>query len=471
MEHQWILLGLEMLWVLGISLWIVLEKRSPAATLAWIFGLAFLPLLGFLVYLLLGPRRLARKRRRYAAARSARGDEAALSHLPAASPDVVRQVRLAAGASGARLHIATELAIFQSGPELFEAIEREIAAARHHVHLEYYIWEPDELGTRLRDRLVERANAGIEVRLLVDRLGSPRAGREFFAPLVEAGGEVAYFNPVRFYLPSFRFLNFRTHRKIIVVDGAVGFSGGMNVSVTHTSGSSGETPWRDTHLRLAGPAVGGLQSAFLDNWQFAAGCSPSGPAYFPRLDVGEGAKSLVQVVTSGPDRAVYPIHELIVSAVSAADERVWIVTPYLVPDEPLLTALKSASHRGADVRILVPCRGDSGLVTAAMRSFFDELLESGVRLYEYLPGMHHAKTLIVDDELAIVGTANLDNRSFRLNFEVVVAIHGGEKTEELARSFRADLEQSCPITRERRSDLPFFGRVAEAGARLFAFLL
>ncbi len=471
MGHQWIWLGLEAFWVLGIGLWIVLEKRSPASTLAWIFGLAFLPLLGFLVYLLLGPRRLERKRRRYAAARSARGDEAALREFPIDSPDIVRQVRLASGASGARLHVATELSIYQNGPELFQAIEESIAAARHHVHLEYYIWAPDELGCRLRDRLVERARAGVEVRLLVDRLGSPKAGADFFASLVAAGGEVAFFNPVRFYLPSFRFLNFRTHRKIIVVDGAVGFSGGMNVSVTHTSGSSGEAPWRDTHLRLAGPAVGGLQAAFLDNWQFAAGHCPSGAAYFPRLEVGDGPKSFVQVVTSGPDRLIYPIHELIVSAVSAADERVWIVTPYLVPDEALLTALKSASHRGADVRILVPCHGDSGLVTAAMRSFFDELIESGVRLYEYLPGMHHAKTLIVDDELAIIGTANLDNRSFRLNFEVVVAIHGGEKTAELARSFEEDLEKSRPITRDLRAKLTFPRRCAEAGARLFALLL
>ncbi|MEP7011516.1 MAG: cardiolipin synthase [Acidobacteriota bacterium] len=470
MSSHWILAVMEILWVFGIGLWIVLEKRSPVSTLAWVFGMAFLPIIGFVVYLLLGPRRIERKRKKYLTARALRGDEAALRHLPAVSSDVIRQVRLAA-ASSAPLHVANELQIFQDGPQLFAAMDQAIAAARHHVHLEYYIWEPDNLGRELRDRLIERARAGIEVRLLVDALGSPRADRKFFEELTKAGGEVAFFNPPRFYLPSFRFLNFRTHRKIVVVDGAVAFSGGMNVSVTHTSGSSGEVAWRDTHLRLAGPAVWGLQMAFLDDWQFAAHCSPQGAAYFPCLAVGEGPNTYVQVVASGPDRSTYPIHELVVSAISAADERVWIVSPYLVPDEALLTALKTAGHRGVDVQILVPCHGDSGLVTAAMRSFFDEMLESGVKLFEYLPGMHHAKTLIVDDELAIVGTANLDNRSFRLNFEVVVAIHGGVRTEELALSFENDLKKARPITAESRSALPFPRRLAEASARLFAPVL
>jgi cardiolipin synthase len=177
------------------------------------------------------------------------------------------------------------------------------------------------------------------------------------------------------------------------------------------------------------------------------------------------------VVSSGPDRTFYPIHELFVSAISAADERVWIVCPYVLPDEALLVALSTAAHRGVDVRILMPRRGDSRLVTAAMRSYFDEMLANGVRLYEYLPGMHHGKTLVVDDELAVVGTANFDNRSFRLNFEVAVAVHGSAAAAALAEGFEHDLESAAPVAVDRRLHLGAGSRLAEAGARLFSPLL
>lgn len=470
MQLDWVLFAIEALWVLALSLWIVLEKRPPASTLAWIFGLAFLPLVGIWVYFLVGPRRMKRRRQRYNEALADFGAAIpAIYSESVAPPDVMRQIRLAAGAGEAPLLFATELELYYEGVPAFAAIAEAIDGAEHHVHFENYIWEPDRLGRDLRDRLTARARAGVEVRLLVDAVGSPRVDREFFAPLIAAGGDFATFNPPLVPLKRLRRLNFRTHRKIVVVDGRTGFCGGMNVWDVHTVGAPGEAPWRDTQIRLAGPAVAGLQAVFLENWHFTRRSSPRGEAYFPKL-TGD-PRAWVQVVASGPDRTFYPIHELLVSAISAADERVWIVCPYVIPDEALLVALGTAAHRGVDVRILMPRRGDSRLVTAAMRSYFDELLASGVRLYEYLPGMHHGKTLVVDDELAVIGTANFDNRSFRLNFEVAVAVHGSATAAALAEAFEHDLASAAPVATNRRSQLGGGARLAEAGARLFSPLL
>jgi len=465
------LVALETLWIVGLVVWITLEKRSPTATLAWIFALAFLPAIGIPIYLLFGPRRLDRQRMRYNEAlgnlSSAGGIRPPISRIP---HDVMRQVRLAAGAAEAPLLAASEIAVLREGPATFGAIGAAIDEARHHIHLEFYIWDPDPIGSDLRDRLAARARAGVEIRVLIDAVGSSRLKSAFFRPLTDAGGRVAFFNPPRLRLGRTPLLNFRTHRKIVVVDGRVGFTGGYNVSARHTHPLRGLPPWRDTHLRIAGPAVAGLQAVFLENWHFTTGRPPGGAPYFPQLEAREVA-SWVQVVASGPDRDVHPIHELFVSAISAADERVWIVNPYVVPDEALATALRTAAHRGVDVRLIVPRRGDSRFVEAAMRSFFDELTAQGIRIYEFLPGMHHGKTLVVDDELAVVGTANLDNRSFRLNFEVVVAMHGADAAALLAADFELDLDDCREVApgRDRRIGWP--RRLAESGARLFAPVL
>ncbi len=461
---------IELVWIVGIAIWVVLEKRSPTSTIAWTLALVFLPAIGIPIYLLVGPRRLERHRRRYRLALEGIGQRLeSLRHEEPIPPDTLRQARLVVGVGCTPPLPASRLDLYQTAESAFRAIREAIDGAHHHLHLEFYIWEPDPLGVELLDRLVARARDGVEVRVLIDAIGSPRLDARFFAPLLAAGGEFARFNPPRLRLARWRFVNFRTHRKIVVADGSIGFTGGMNVSARHASGSDSEPPWRDTMIRLEGAAVAGLQAVFLENWHSARRTSPKGASYLP-AHRGE-ANHWVQVVASGPDRDVYPIHELIVSAISAADERVWIVNPYIVPDDALVTALRTAAHRGADVRLIVPRQGDSRVVAAAMRSFWDELLPSGIRIYEYLPGMHHAKTMVIDDELALVGTANLDNRSFRLNFEVAVAIHGGPAVSELATAFERDLAQCATVRSDRTRTLPLLPRLAEATARLFAPIL
>jgi len=470
MELSWIVIALEVVWIAGMATWIALERRPAASTLAWIFALAFLPAVGIPIYLLIGPRRLERKRREYVRALAERWSAEGAPQPEVAVPhDVARQIRLGVGVGESPLLPATAYSLHHDGLSAFEAIRNAVAGATHHVHLEFYIWDADTIGSELVELLAARAREGVEVRLLVDAVGAHGTPDRFFAPLVRAGGRFARFHPTSLRYLARRFLNFRTHRKIVVVDGRIGLTGGMNVSDHQTIGKQGEPPWRDTQLLLEGPAVHGLQATFLENWQYATGACPEGDAYYPP----DPRPPLVwtQVLASGPDRDAYPIHELIVSAIAAADERVWIANPYLVPDEALTVALRLAAHRGVDVRVLLPRRGDSRLVDAAMRSYYEELMSSGVRIFEYGAAFLHAKTLLVDRELALISTANLDNRSLRLNFEVGVVVHGSKMAEELAWQFVRDLTEAIEILGDRNAGLPFPTRLAEAAARLFSPIL
>jgi cardiolipin synthase len=381
--------------------------------------------------------------------------------------------KLAVGAGESPPLPAHDVTLYLEGDAKFDAMIAAIAAARHHVHVEYYIFEDDPVGRRVVDALVERAKAGVEVRVVLDGIGSYGLRGAVLAPIEAAGGQVAWFNPVSGFRP--RWANFRTHRKIVICDGTVAFTGGINVSQDQSAAASGERAWRDTHLRFEGPAVRALQRVFLEDWCFATGRPPpSGDAYFPRvpaasLDAGEHA--LVQVVSSGPDRDLYAIHQFFFGAITQAQSRLWLTTPYFVPDESTLAALVTAGLRGVDVRVLVPRSSDNLLVDLAARSYYPDLVRTGVKIHEYEGRMLHAKTLVVDDELAVVGTANFDNRSFRLNFEVVVAIYDAATTRELARAFEDDLVRASPVKVRELKDKKLLERLGEASARLLSPLL
>jgi cardiolipin synthase len=361
------------------------------------------------------------------------------------------------------------LEVISDGDACFAAIETAIIAARHQIHIEYYIWEPDPVGLRLRDLLIEKAKAGIEVRLLLDSIGSGHLKADFLAPLRQAGAHIAMFNPFRLVRWRRSLVNFRTHRKIIVVDGRIGFTGGMNVSGNHCASLRQEQAWNDVHLRLEGEAVRWLQLVFIENWHFTTGSSPAPALSFPSLSLAAPDPGYwVQIISSGPDSDVRAIHRMIIAAICRAEKRLFITTPYFVPDEPLLQALTSAAWRGVDVRLLVPRRGDSRLVTAAARSYFDELTAAGIKVFEYLPTMLHAKSIVVDNDLVLTGTANLDNRSFRLNFELMVAIYDRGIAGQFVRLFKQNLAMSQAYQlRQGRQD-PFYLRLMEAAARLFS---
>lgn len=459
---------LTILWTVHIvilAVWIVLQKREPVATLSWVLSLALLPVLGFIIYHFLGPQRLRRQRLRRMRSRAALADTRKRIVETPENIDRTQLGLLASQSTGYDPTTCTEVKALLGGEQAFEALLEGVREAKLHVHLEYYIFEPDETGTTLRDALIERARAGVRVRLLVDAVGSGKLGRRFLAPLLEAGGEVAWFHPLRLsrlWRPRW---NLRTHRKLVVIDGRLGYAGGINITDQQDRRRSAAA-YADLHLRLHGEIVRWLQLAFLEDWHYASGVALSDESLWPDLPVGP---IQAQVVPAGPDNHWEPIHRLQVEAIHRADRAVWLATPYFVPGEAGLMALCSAAMRGLDVRLLVPKEPDSKLVGAAARSYYDVLLAAGVRIFEYQPRMMHAKALLVDADLCVVGSANFDHRSFRLNFELSVMFHGKEVGSELEQIFREVLNDSRELHAPRR--ITRTQALAEALARLASPML
>jgi cardiolipin synthase len=469
--------GLSLAWsgyIAVLSVWIVMQKRAPVSTMSWILSLALLPFAGFLIYYFLGPQRLYKqrlKRLRSRAGAHAQADLIRLRDAAEHAPPALRQMaRLGTAACGLPVSSATGVTLLSGGASTFDAIFDAIRAARDHVHLEYYIFEPDLIGTALRDLLVERAGQGVTIRLLIDALGSKRIGHRFMAPLHAAGVKVALFHDTRIGRRLRPVTNYRTHRKIVVCDGRVGFTGGVNITDEEDTRTRADA-YHDVHLRIEGNAVRWLQTTFLEDWTYATGEDPrqmddAMAAMLPQVEAGEVP---VQIVTSGPDSALEAIHRMHVEAIHSSTHRAWLTTPYFVPGEPALMALTSAALRGVDVRLLVPRRSDSAIVSAAARSYFDELIAAGVKVWEYKARMLHSKTLVVDDQCAMIGTANFDNRSFRLNFEVMAVVYGPALAKPLAAQFETDLHSSASVRPNRR--VSFFRRLGDAFARLFSPLL
>ena len=453
-------------YLLGLGGWILLQKRPPVATLSWLLGLAALPYIGFLVYLVFGPQRIKRHRLRRARARVSLPEPAAWAHAGAAA----ELATLAKATTGIAPDTATSVRLLVDGGATYDALLEAIAGARHHVHLEYYIFAADRSGTMLRDALVERARAGVAVRLLMDAVGSAQCPRTFLAPLLEAGGEVAWFHPMRFgRIWQRTWVNLRSHRKIVVVDSRIGFTGGINVTDEENDHLRRDA-YRDLHLRLEGDVVRGLQLLFVEDWAYASGQRDFISSVAQSLPERSPGPIAAQVLGSGPDSAWESIHRLHVGAIHEARRRVWLATPYFVPGEAALMALTSAALGGLDVRVLVPRRSDSLVVTLAARSYFDTLLDAGVRVYEYGPRMLHTKALLVDDEVSLVGSANFDARSFSLNFEVCMLFRDRGVAAGLEQLFEADLAKAPRVRADRPQPL-WSVRLPEAAARLLSPLL
>lgn len=467
---------LEVAWVAIAAIYIILQRRSAPATMAWILALAFFPLIGIAFYMIFGPRRFERRKTRRRRARGAvlesysRVDEP-LSTVLERETDVLGLLELIESSVGrAGLPRVGELEIYFDGKAKYEALVSAIGEAGRHIHLEYYIWEPDQIGTRIRDALCERAKDGVEVRVLVDGFGSSKAAARFWEPLRAAGGKVRRFNELSIYRWRPRMANFRTHRKIAVIDGVVAFTGGMNITDVHSEEFSGDKAWRDTHMRVKGPVAKGLQLVFFEDWHYAGGDAPNVERYLPEPGSLERVGCVMQVVSSGPDEGLDAIHKAFFVAISGARKRVQLTTPYFVPDQTIVNALNAAALRGAEVTVLVPEGGDQPFVAAAARSYYPELLESGVRIFEYGEPVLHAKTLVVDD-VSMIGTANVDNRSFRLNFEVVVTAYDEVVSEQLSTQFLEDLENAREVTLRECKGWPLLTRLTSSTARLFSPLL
>ena len=465
-------LGLALLlgWIAYVVLlggWIVLQKREPVATLSWLLGLALLPYLGFLIYHVFGPQKIHRQRLRRQTSRARmRGD----ADYTGEETETAELTRLAEASTGLARSRASDVRLLVDGCATYDALLEDVRAARVHIHLEYYIYHPDHAGTTLCDALVERVRAGVKVRLLIDAVGGARC-RRFFKEFIAAGGELAWFHPPKFGRVWQRpWLNLRSHRKIVVIDGSIGYTGSVNISDDHDERQR-EDAFRDLHLRLEGEAVLRLQRVFVEDWIYASGgdaCIAEIAAQTPQP--ADPGRVPALVLASGPDSSWEAVHRLHVETIHGARQRVWLATPYFVPGEAAMMALTSAALAGLDVRLLVPRRSDSVLVTLAARSYFDTLLEAGVKVYEYGPRMLHTKALLVDEHMVLIGSANFDHRSFRLNFEVSVLLDDHALAARLEQHLEGEFLDAPRVVLDTHRPL-IRQRLPEALARLLSPLL
>ena len=466
-----IALGMYVVYLVWLVGYIVLQKREPVATLSWILSLAALPYVGLLIYYLLGPQKVKRQNIRRGRHRD---DMSSYRAVCPVDDNATELAKIAQSTTGLPPTTACRLDWLIDGGSTYPAIIEAIGQARDHVHLLYYIYTPDINGTALRDALIERARAGVQVRLLIDAIGSSRIRNSFLKPLRDAGAEVVWFHPTQLLRPFKRpWMNLRTHRKLVIVDGRTAFTGGINITDDQDERLRSNA-FRDLHMRVEGPVVRSLQLVFVEDWLYASGQSRAvfqPERLWPQHEPSQPQTAIqAQVLISGPDSGWETIHRLHVAAIQEARRRVWLVTPYFVPGEAARMALTSAALGGLDTRLLVPKRSDSLLVTLAARSYFDELLAAGVRIYEYGPRMLHSKALVTDDHLCIVGSANFDHRSFRLNFELSMMIRDKAVTGKLAQWVEGEFEQAVEVCPQRQRSL-WRDRLPEGFARLASPLL
>ena len=467
--------------------WVLMTKRNSTSAVAWLLVIIFLPFLGPVLFVLFGyqhvSRPLQRKRRhksRYALPPYPHGHESMSGSFtkvpaqPTGELSVAQRLNLLANRFGAYpLTVGNYVDFYFDGPPAFEAMLEAIRGARHHIHVEFFIFHADIIGTQFLMALTEKAHQGVEVRLLYDAMGSHNLSRRSLDALRAAGGKTSVFLPINLLRRRFQ-VNMRNHRKILVVDGEIAFVGGLNVGDEYLGRNPFFGYWRDTHLRLRGPAVGDLQRVFAEDWDFAAGeplidLSGQEPRYFKIKDAG--GPYPVQVIESGPDRDLKAIREMYFAAVLKARERVWIASPYFVPDPGMLDALRLAAHLGVDVRFLGQFHPDKWIPQFAARYYWNEVLAAGVKVYQYAKGMMHSKVVLVDGQWASVGTANLDNRSLYLNFEVNCMIYSPAAVSILEEAFRRDLQDSIRVDRGVFARRPFAARLLENACRLLSPIL
>jgi cardiolipin synthase len=462
---------------LALIPFVLMRRKEPAATIAWLLVLVFVPGVGAVLYLLFG-----RSRVRWSAMRKRQADEALEGHLIGfrAKPSQVRAVPVPVAGKSAGLFRVSEVLsqgrstarnrvdVLAGGAATYAAIGEAIDAAQHHVHAEYYLIRPDTTGAWFLEKLMTAAKRGVQVRLLCDGWGCLALPRAWLRDLREHGVLVTYFFPVSKLL--MQPVSLRNHRKIAVVDGRTAFTGGLNIGDEYLGKSPSVGAWRDTHIRVHGPAVRDLQSVFLRDWFFSSKEIVRDPGFFPAIGEHAG-EAVAAVLTSGPDTDSEAIHRVFFGAIALARERILITTPYFVPDRSLVVALQMAALQGVEVRIILPGRSNHRVTFHAGRAFYEELIEAGVHIHEYLPGMIHAKSVVVDGDIALVGSANMDLRSFRLNFEVHTLIADEYTARSLEEAFRADLAQTREVDLDTWRARSAALQVAEGAARLVSPLL
>lgn len=456
---------------------VVMDNRQPAKTMAWALVIIFVPVVGLVFYLFFG---INHRKERMVSQLSVdqltkRSMLGFVEQQNLRIPERHKQlVDLFVNQSFSLPFKDNQIDIMTDGYAFFPELLKDIAKAKHHIHLDMYIFEDDALGRLVADALIDRAREGVMVRVIYDDVGCWQVAHRFFERMREEGIEVAAYLPVRF--PSFTSkVNYRNHRKLVIIDGETGYIGGMNIALRYVKGT-GDQPWRDTMLRVKGGAVYGLQRAFLIDWYFVDRTLITNRDYYPPLSTFHSPPStnncLTQIVTSGPTNPYPEIMQGYVRMILAAHRYVYIETPYFLPNEPILFAIKTAAKAGVDVRILCPLRSDARFVEWASRSYLREAYEAGVKVYLYQAGFLHSKVMVCDDSITTTGSTNVDFRSFENNFEANAFIYDEGMAIRMRNVFLRDQENAILL-----SDLPqrihpsFKKRLWESLIRLMSPLL
>ena len=470
---HWILLVIYLAITIGGIVAVLMDNKQPEKTMAWILVLCFMPIVGIIFYLFFGQNT---RKEKVISERSMdllmkrsmlEFAEQENLHIPRRNRPLMK---LFTNQNWALPFKDNEVSIFTDGYEFVSTLLYNIGQAQDHIHLDTYIIEDDPLGNLVADALIDKARQGVEVRLLYDDVGCWRVKDRFFNRMKAAGIQVYAFMPVRF--PAFTGkVNYRNHRKLCVIDGKVGFIGGMNIALRYVKGTARQT-WRDTHLCIRGGAVYAIQRAFLVDWYFVSRTLVTDRRYYPAVDKTINKNCLTQIVTSSPISPWPDIMQGYVRVLLQAHRYVYMESPYFLPTEPVLFAMRTAALAGVDVRLIVPRHGDAKLVEWASRSYLMEVIEAGVKVYLYEPGFNHSKILVSDDNLSSCGSTNIDFRSFENNFEANAFFFNEGMALRLKKVFLTDQAQSTLV-----DDVsyfikrPFLQRLLESLVRLLSPLL
>lgn len=466
-----ILLTLYWITIISVVVLIISENRNPLKSLPWILVLTFIPGLGLIIYFFFGQdnrkrrvisRRTYRKIMKQPQQRKYRVDSSLVPN------EYNPLVTLLENCGQSNLLNGTEIKIYTKGKEKFDDLCEALRSAKHHIHLQYYIFCDDEIGHRVRDILMEKAREGVEVRVLYDDVGCWNVKKKFYKEMKDAGVEILPF--LKVVLPALTSkVNYRNHRKIVVIDGTIGFMGGMNIADRYEKGIEWGV-WRDTHFRFVGRGVLGLQSVFLIDWFVASKQLLKGIEYFPMTEIHD-KNNILQIATTGPIGQWRILLQAMIFAVANAKKYIYIQTPYFLPTEGLNQALQTAALGGVDVRLMLPERSDTVTANMATHSFIDEMVKAGVSVYFYKVGFLHSKLLVIDDNLACIGSANMDFRSFEHNFEVNAFVYEHSFALNLKEIFLKDMEDCQRIIPSIWLRRPKLRRIAESFMRLFSPLL
>lgn len=468
-------LGLYTCLIVLVAYSLILEARAPYHTLLWLSVLIFLPVFGYILYLYSGQlylkgllfRTKRERNREFLRHLSARApsDKGALAALPPAQRCFASLIE---SLSYTSVNFSSRTSILVNGHETYRAIKQHLRAARQYIHLEYYIFRSDHIGGEILDILKEKVQQGVEVRFIYDAIGSFALSRRVRQELTKAGVQIHAFSPISNGFFNLKF-NFRNHRKIIVIDGKIGFTGGLNVGDEYLGKDKNIGFWRDTHLMIEGEALRTLHAVFILDWSYVSGEELTADRYLNISSAaGDGG---LQISASGPDTKLGLMSDLYYALMSCAEESIWIATPYFIPNEAIRTVLKMAAHKGIDVRLLVPAISDSWLTQYATASYFPELLAAGIKIFRYKKGFLHQKIVIIDGTLASIGTANIDLRSLQLNFEVNAFLFHSSSVHDLVQQYEDDIRQAECITDEIHHMQGRWARTKEAFARLFSPIL